>query len=567
MWYENYDLEHVKTLVDFRALEYLLQVSSFGTEQTKFLVDGFRDGFDLGYRGSFTIKRESPNLKLTVGSLTDLWNKVMKEVQLGRYAGPYATIPYKYYIQSPIGLVPKDNGTKTRLIFHLSYPRGEPDPKLSVNANTPDDLSKVEYKDFKQAVIMCIRAGPGCAAAKSDLSSAFRHLCLAKKYWCLLVMKAKHPLMNTWFYFIDKCMPFGASISCANFQKFSDALAHIVKHFTGFANLNYLDDFFFVAVITAICNKQVSMFMKICHLVRFPVSQEKTVWACTKITFLGLLIDTVAQLVCIPVEKVDKAKFLINSCINKPSRKIKLSGLQELCGFLNFLCKAVVPGRAFTRRIYAHGAKLTKPNHHLKVTKEIKADLNTWLCFIDSPQIYCRPFFDFDNTVKSEYVDLATDASANPLLGAGGCCRNNWFMLQWDQKFMRKNNPSINFLELYAATIGILNWIHLFQNRRVTMFCDNTSVMHMLNNSTSGCKYCMVLIRIIVLECLTNNVKLKCCYVPSEQNVFPDLLSRLKYDQFRKESRKKNVYFKGTMTPIPDRLWPMEKVWWSKHYY
>ena len=47
----------------------------------------------------------------------------MKEVKLGRYAGPFPTIPYEEdFIQSPIGLVPKDQGCDTRLIFHLSYP-------------------------------------------------------------------------------------------------------------------------------------------------------------------------------------------------------------------------------------------------------------------------------------------------------------------------------------------------------------------------------------------------------------------------------------------------------------
>ena len=51
----------------------------------------------------------------------------MKEVSAGRYAGPYEDPPYEYFMQSPVGLVPKDNGKKTffkkhYIIFHLSYP-------------------------------------------------------------------------------------------------------------------------------------------------------------------------------------------------------------------------------------------------------------------------------------------------------------------------------------------------------------------------------------------------------------------------------------------------------------
>ena len=43
------------------------------------LVQGFKEGFDIGYEGPSNIKQTAPNLKLTVGDEVDLWNKVMKE--------------------------------------------------------------------------------------------------------------------------------------------------------------------------------------------------------------------------------------------------------------------------------------------------------------------------------------------------------------------------------------------------------------------------------------------------------------------------------------------------------
>ena len=103
-------------------------------------------------------------------------------------------------------------GKKTRLIFHLSYPRGS---GKSVNENTPEELSKVKYKDFEMAVRLVLELGKNCALGKSDLSAAFRHFAIAKKFWCLLVMKERDPVTKRWKDFVDKCMPFGASISCA----------------------------------------------------------------------------------------------------------------------------------------------------------------------------------------------------------------------------------------------------------------------------------------------------------------------------------------------------------------
>ena len=150
--------------VDFLALESILRHTKFDKDKSNFLVSGFRDGFDLGYRGPKHVKRFAPNLKFTVGNSTILWNKVMDEVKLKRYAGPYLHPPFEYFIQSPIGLVPKD-GNKTRLIFHLSYPRHK-SKNISVNANTPSELSSVQYQDFDCAVRLCLRTREGVCSRK-----------------------------------------------------------------------------------------------------------------------------------------------------------------------------------------------------------------------------------------------------------------------------------------------------------------------------------------------------------------------------------------------------------------
>ena len=108
--------------------------------------------------------KTGPNLKLRVGSPIELWNKVMLEVQKARYAGPFNEPPFEYYVQSPIGLVPKDKGKKTRLIFHLSYPRNGD----SVNSQIPKEVCSVSYPDFDEAVKMCLMAGKSCSVGKSD---------------------------------------------------------------------------------------------------------------------------------------------------------------------------------------------------------------------------------------------------------------------------------------------------------------------------------------------------------------------------------------------------------------
>ena len=195
--------------------------------------------------------------------------------------------------------MPKDNGKSTRLIFHLSYPRGT---GKYVNANTDENECKVKYPDFDKAIHLCTLAGKNCKNAKSDMTVAFRHLGILKKHWKYLILKAKSPLDGVTYFFIDKDLPFGASISCSHFQRFSSAVAHIVRCMTGHDNVNYLDDYSFVVLLKLICNNQMQVFLDVCHQICFPVSIEKTFWANTCMVFLGLLIDTVNQCVSIPTD-------------------------------------------------------------------------------------------------------------------------------------------------------------------------------------------------------------------------------------------------------------------------
>ena len=226
----------------------------------------------------------------------------MKEVKLKRFAGPFDKPPFEYFIQSPIGLVPKSNGD-TRLIFHLSYPRKTGSEQCAVNACIPKKLCKVIYPDFSEAVEMCMEEGKSCHICKTDMASAFRNLGMSRQSWPWLVMKARHPITKKWYYFVDKCLCFGSSISCAHFQAVSNGIAHIQAWYTSKKPVNYLDDFFFAALWRSWVNQQLETFLQLCKDISFRVALEKTFWGTTSLIFLGLLIDTVRQVIAIPADK------------------------------------------------------------------------------------------------------------------------------------------------------------------------------------------------------------------------------------------------------------------------
>ena len=149
-------------------------------------------------------------------------------------------------------------------------------------------------------------------------------------------------------------------------------------------------------------------------------------------------------MVFILIDKVTRAYQMIDLILNRESRKVTIKQIQKLAGFLNFLCRCVIPGCAFTRRQYLQmvatkpdGTKVQlQPHHHVCISNELRQDLNMWKQFLAHPTVYCRPFLDFTDVVTAYQANFFTDASGG--IGFGGLCYNSWMSQIWDKSFVRK---------------------------------------------------------------------------------------------------------------------------------
>ena len=151
------DLTSIQTPVNVKLLIKKLQETQYDPSEVTFLEEGFTRGFDIGYNGPVERCSQADNIPLRIGTHVHLWNKLMKEVINKRVAGPSKQIPFRHYIQSPIGLIPKAGGQQTRLIFHLSYDFGPELHEKSVNFHTPEELCSVKYEDLDSAVKTCLK--------------------------------------------------------------------------------------------------------------------------------------------------------------------------------------------------------------------------------------------------------------------------------------------------------------------------------------------------------------------------------------------------------------------------
>ena len=223
------------------------------------------------------------------------------------------------------------------MIFHLSYDFG-PDRK-SVNFHTLDEICIVKYNDLDDAISKSlVLESTTLFYGKTDISNAFRLVPLNRKSWKWCTMQCEDPETGETWMFLDKTLPFGSLVSCSIFQKFSNCLKHILEETTGdkfVRTTNYLDDFLYILISEMKCNNLVRKFLELCAFIDVPIAEEKTQWAKTSVTFLGVILDGKRKLILIPEDKRNRAINMLDFMIN--SRKAKVHQMETLAGFLNFL--------------------------------------------------------------------------------------------------------------------------------------------------------------------------------------------------------------------------------------
>ena len=400
------------------------------------------------------------------------------------------------------------------------------------------------------------------------MASAFRILPLRPEVYYLLIMKAKHPVTGMTYYFVEKNLSFGASISCSHFQRFSLSLKHIFEFLTDTTMVctAYLDDYLFLAPSQVICDQRVREFLTLCSKIGVPTALEKTEWGREVITFLGVNLNGTRRILTIPDDKQIKAIRWI-SYINR-KKKGTVKELEQLTGLLNFLGRAIVPGKAFTCRMYAKftGAKEIglRAYHHVTLDREFKNDCDVWLKFLTSnDKSISKPFINFtDLDETSEVLSMYSDATAHRDLGFGIIFDSKWMLQQWEPRFIEQYEPSIEFLELYALCVGVFTWSERLKNRRFITYCDNESACNMVRNTSCGCKFCMTLIRKLVLRSLKFNFRVFPRHIKGKDNYLSDSLSRLNREKFWRLARKDGLLMdpNPTILNIPD-LWPLSKYW------
>ena len=478
-----------------------------GHPDQNWLVTGFREGFKINFQGphSSLMSSNSSSAQQNPSAVSE---KIKKEVELGRIAGPFPSPPFPIFKSSPLALREKSEPGKYRLLHNLSFPYDD----TAVNKNIPKHSATVQYSSISQAISLIQNIGQNAWLAKSDIAEAFRIIPLHPSCYHLMGFYWEG-------YWYDRCLPMGCSQSCQIFERFSSAIQWVLLNkFNIKYTVKVLDDFLFISDSQANCRKALLTFDQVCQYIGVPLAPHKTVGPVTSLTFLGIELDTVKMEARLPIEKLNKYTQHVKLVLQK--EKITLRDLKSVIGMLQFSTSVVNGGRPFIRRLYDLTMQASKPHHFIRLTKDVKSDLNIWLSFLSS--FNGKSFMWQQHAADSQSIHLCSDASKT---GFGATYGSSWFSGTWPVSWQQYH---ITVLELYPIFVSISMFANCLRNSKVIFHCDNQAVVTIINKQTSKDKPIMAIIRPLVLILLSNSIHLTAKHIPGVNNVLCDRLSRQK---------------------------------------
>jgi hypothetical protein len=130
-------------------------------DDAEILLSGFKFGFKTNYYGP-RLPVDCKNLKSAYQHESETQQQILKEIEMGRIAGPFNERPFTNLRLSPIGVVrKKPPSTGWRLIQHLSFPLGK-----SVNDGIDPVFSTVHYTSFDKVLDSVAKLGRNTLLAR-----------------------------------------------------------------------------------------------------------------------------------------------------------------------------------------------------------------------------------------------------------------------------------------------------------------------------------------------------------------------------------------------------------------
>ena len=131
-----------------------------------------------------------------------------------------------------------------------------------------------------------------------------------------------------------------------------------------------------------------------------------------------------------------------------PSTQVNIKEVQSLLESLNFVCRAVSPGRAFLRRLCDLTSGIQKPHHRVRISSGARADILAWRQFL----LHFNGTVMFPDEVWHSNINMHLHTDASSEVDFGAFFNGSWVHCRWPDR-IRSLKLSIVFLELFPHRV------------------------------------------------------------------------------------------------------------------
>jgi hypothetical protein len=323
-----------------------------------------------------------PNSPSAYDNRDEINKMIKKELDAGRYHGPYTQSELearlrRSFISHPLGLIPKSDGVRWRVIENLSWSYHPSIP--SVNKLTYHSDVPVEWGGMEEMIDLVVTAKKGAQGATVDWEDAFRQLPIRRNELWMGVVQWNVVEGGSEQFYVDGNAKFGHSRSIGSFGRVNKAFVTLIEK-EGIADVIYwVDD---LCARREPINRRPpwryrSNIHDIINLAKFlgiPLPKEKIRDYSNITRYLGFDWHWDTKEVTIPQEKKTEALEKIYTLTNRVS--VSDVELRSLCGYLDHLAQVIREGKARMRALYEMHAQMNWS--HEAWTLEVLEELAWW---------------------------------------------------------------------------------------------------------------------------------------------------------------------------------------------
>ena len=233
---------------------------------------------------------------------------------------------------------------------------------------------------------------------------------------------------------------------------------------------HYLDDFIIVGPPQSRgCASSLRVLEETCQQLGVPIAAEKCQGPSACLEFLGIEMDMLAMELCLPQDKLNRLRTLLQGWW--PRKACQIKDLQCLVGHLCHACRVVRLGRRFLRGMFLLLSGNRKGHHYIRLNRQFKADLEWWNVFLSQ---WNGTSMLFKVNMREPQVHVFSDASGS--WGCGAYWEGEWFQVTWSNHLELEQAP-IAAKEMALILVAAAVWGRRWRGLTVCCHCDNEAVV------------------------------------------------------------------------------------------